>query len=121
MILRGLSFRGSLRRLRQLTVLSNSERQFSKCNLLVSESKIGNFWYTMAARHTSTSLVEGRGMSVKVLPALKDNYMYLIVDKSSQDAAIVDPVNPYGVSSWTQFFPVTRWINRYLDPTRLIC
>jgi len=50
-------------------------------------------------RHTSTSIINGRGMSVEVLPALEDNYMYLIVDKSSQDAAIVDPVNPHGVSS----------------------
>ena len=38
-------------------------------------------------------------MTVHTLPALSDNYMYLLVDKSSKEAAIVDPVNPQGVRS----------------------
>ncbi|CAG9786024.1 unnamed protein product [Diatraea saccharalis] len=33
-------------------------------------------------------------MDVKILPALQDNYMYLIVDKTTKEAAIVDPVEP---------------------------
>ncbi|KAG6462206.1 hydroxyacylglutathione hydrolase, mitochondrial isoform X2 [Manduca sexta] len=33
-------------------------------------------------------------MDVKILPALQDNYMYLIVDKATNEAAIVDPVEP---------------------------
>lgn len=33
-------------------------------------------------------------MTIHVLPALADNYMYLIVDKSTKKAAIVDPVDP---------------------------
>ena len=33
-------------------------------------------------------------MDVKILPALHDNYMYLIVDKATKEAAIVDPVEP---------------------------
>ena len=36
-------------------------------------------------------------MSVHVLPALQDNYMYLIVDKATLEAAVVDPVNPQAV------------------------
>lgn len=36
-------------------------------------------------------------MDVKILPALQDNYMYLIVDKATRDAAIVDPVDPASV------------------------
>lgn len=36
-------------------------------------------------------------MDVKILPALQDNYMYLIIDKSTRDAAIVDPVDPESV------------------------
>ncbi|VVC24295.1 Hypothetical protein CINCED_3A018303 [Cinara cedri] len=31
---------------------------------------------------------------VIILPALTDNYMYLIIDKKSKEAAIVDPVEP---------------------------
>lgn len=33
-------------------------------------------------------------MKVKVLSALSDNYMYLIVDEETKDAAVVDPVEP---------------------------
>lgn len=36
-------------------------------------------------------------MDVKILPALQDNYMYLIVDKATKEAAIVDPVEPNSV------------------------
>ena len=33
-------------------------------------------------------------MKVHILPALADNYMYLVVDEGTQEAAIVDPVEP---------------------------
>merc|ERR1719429_712949 len=33
-------------------------------------------------------------MRVKILPALSDNYMYLLVDEESKEAAVVDPVKP---------------------------
>ncbi|XP_078273792.1 hydroxyacylglutathione hydrolase, mitochondrial isoform X3 [Rhinoraja longicauda] len=36
-------------------------------------------------------------MKVELLPALKDNYMYLLIDKESREAAIVDPVEPQKV------------------------
>ncbi|XP_041978032.1 hydroxyacylglutathione hydrolase, mitochondrial isoform X2 [Aricia agestis] len=44
--------------------------------------------------HSEQVFHEGRAMDVKVLPALQDNYMYLIVDKATKEAAIVDPVAP---------------------------
>ena len=33
-------------------------------------------------------------MKIKILPAWQDNYMYLLVDKKTNQAAIVDPVEP---------------------------
>ncbi|XP_045478223.1 hydroxyacylglutathione hydrolase, mitochondrial isoform X2 [Harmonia axyridis] len=36
-------------------------------------------------------------MGVTVLPALSDNYMYLIVDENTRQAAVVDPVEPQKV------------------------
>ncbi|XP_047995098.1 hydroxyacylglutathione hydrolase, mitochondrial isoform X2 [Leguminivora glycinivorella] len=36
-------------------------------------------------------------MDVKILPALQDNYMYLIIDNATREAAIVDPVDPNSV------------------------
>ena len=33
-------------------------------------------------------------MKVVVLPALSDNYMYLVIDEATKEAGIVDPVDP---------------------------
>ncbi|KAI7697618.1 Hydroxyacylglutathione hydrolase [Sarcoptes scabiei] len=33
-------------------------------------------------------------MDVHIIPALSDNYMYLVVDRETKDAAVVDPVEP---------------------------
>ena len=40
-------------------------------------------------------------MRVRILSALDDNYMYLIVDEKTQEAAIVDPVKPEKVNKNT--------------------
>lgn len=60
-----------------------------------------NAWYNVGSGkfHSTTMKVDYPHMSVKILPALSDNYMYLIVDKISQKAAIVDPVEPKTVVS----------------------
>jgi len=44
--------------------------------------------------HSSQQSFDMAGMSVKILPALSDNYMYLIICNKTKEAAIVDPVNP---------------------------
>lgn len=41
--------------------------------------------------------VEQGTMKVELLPALTDNYMYLIIDDDTKEAAIVDPVQPQKV------------------------
>ncbi|TNN66142.1 Hydroxyacylglutathione hydrolase, mitochondrial [Liparis tanakae] len=46
-----------------------------------------------------SSLVEQANMRVELLPALSDNYMYLLIDVESREAAIVDPVEPIKVGS----------------------
>lgn len=40
---------------------------------------------------------EYKTMDIRILPALQDNYMYLIIDKATKEAAIVDPVEPQTV------------------------
>lgn len=47
--------------------------------------------------HTLSDLHIGARMDVKVLPALQDNYMYLVIDKATSEAAVVDPVMPSNV------------------------
>ncbi|XP_008854438.1 hydroxyacylglutathione hydrolase, mitochondrial isoform X2 [Nannospalax galili] len=41
--------------------------------------------------------VEQGTMKVELLPALTDNYMYLVIDEDTREAAIVDPVQPQKV------------------------
>ena len=47
-----------------------------------------------APKHTSTSVETLGALTVRVLPALHDNYMYLLEDPTTREAAIVDPVDP---------------------------
>jgi len=44
--------------------------------------------------HCASQVVHQDRMKVKILPALSDNYMYLIIDDSTNEAGIVDPVEP---------------------------
>lgn len=44
--------------------------------------------------HSSPLQINMTNLVVKILPALADNYMYLITDADSREAAIVDPVDP---------------------------
>lgn len=44
-----------------------------------------------------SSLVEQTDMKVELLPALTDNYMYLLIDEDTKEAAVVDPVEPQKV------------------------
>ncbi|XP_053971698.1 hydroxyacylglutathione hydrolase, mitochondrial isoform X2 [Hylaeus anthracinus] len=48
---------------------------------------------------TISTIVEQPNMKVQILPALQDNYMYLIIDEATQEAAIVDPVDPESVAT----------------------
>ncbi|XP_069920244.1 hydroxyacylglutathione hydrolase, mitochondrial isoform X4 [Oryctolagus cuniculus] len=41
--------------------------------------------------------VQQGAMKVQLLPALTDNYMYLVIDDDTKEAAIVDPVQPQKV------------------------
>ncbi|XP_043492722.1 hydroxyacylglutathione hydrolase, mitochondrial isoform X1 [Polistes fuscatus] len=49
--------------------------------------------------HSNSVSIEQPEMKVQILSALEDNYMYLIIDEKSKDAAIVDPVDPDVVAS----------------------
>ena len=44
--------------------------------------------------HSKGSIVQLDNMNVHLLPALDDNYMYLLVDERTKQAAAIDPVEP---------------------------
>lgn len=44
--------------------------------------------------HSTPQEVKLNSMVVKILPALQDNYMYLIIDNKTREAGVVDPVDP---------------------------
>lgn len=50
--------------------------------------------FSFADCHSKSSRVFASDMRVKILPALDDNYMYLLIDEKTKNAAIVDPVEP---------------------------
>ncbi|KAL0279631.1 UNVERIFIED_CONTAM: hypothetical protein PYX00_001144 [Menopon gallinae] len=49
------------------------------------------------SRHSVSRLIELDKMKVRILPALSDNYMYLLIDDETLQAAVVDPVEPDSV------------------------
>ncbi|XP_026324709.1 hydroxyacylglutathione hydrolase, mitochondrial [Hyposmocoma kahamanoa] len=64
-------------------------------------NRITQFYFQVLARqqksHTLSDLHIGARMDVQILPALTDNYMYLLIDKATSEAAVVDPVIPSNV------------------------
>lgn len=63
------------------------------CVLMVFESPTGLLRYssTLSALHVH------KNMRIELLPALEDNYMYLLIDDKTNEAAVVDPVDPQKV------------------------
>jgi hydroxyacylglutathione hydrolase len=49
---------------------------------------------TLRLCHSSSLLTQHADMRVKLLPALEDNYMYLLIDEKSKQCAVIDPVDP---------------------------
>ncbi|KAL4675918.1 hypothetical protein H8959_010063 [Pygathrix nigripes] len=67
----------------------------SKIYLKVSPALLGVLLHHTDLRKNLT--VDEGTMKVEVLPALTDNYMYLVIDDETKEAAIVDPVQPQKV------------------------
>ena len=53
--------------------------------------------------HSFTSITRTETMRVKLLPALQDNYMYLLIDDKTKECAVVDPVEPEKVCCDAQY------------------
>ncbi|XP_049817584.1 hydroxyacylglutathione hydrolase, mitochondrial isoform X2 [Aethina tumida] len=64
-------------------------------NILTNIIAVNALWSNgFRGNHSLSTVVQFENMKVQVLPALTDNYMYLIIDENTKQAAIVDPVAP---------------------------
>lgn len=72
-----------------------------------------------ALLHTAARkpLVGHGDMRVELLPALSDNYMYLLIDADTKEAAVVDPVEPIKVRKVTVLHISFFCYLLILDPT----
>lgn len=48
--------------------------------------------------HSRPQLTQFIDMKIQLLPALEDNYMYLLIDEETKQCAAVDPVEPEKVN-----------------------
>lgn len=49
--------------------------------------------------HCASTTTSHINMRIRLLPALQDNYMYLLLDDNTKQCAVVDPVEPQKVLS----------------------
>ncbi|CAG0916323.1 unnamed protein product [Notodromas monacha] len=59
--------------------------------------KAGALWNVGFGTHSKSVSIAQSAMKVRIIPALSDNYMYLLMDPATKEAAIVDPVDPGAV------------------------
>ena len=69
------------------------------CTLSLGPALLGSLHH-LGLRKNLT--VDQGTMKVELLPALTDNYMYLLIDEDTKEAAIVDPVQPQKVGGQAQ-------------------
>uniref|UniRef100_A0A8D8RBL6 hydroxyacylglutathione hydrolase n=2 Tax=Cacopsylla melanoneura TaxID=428564 RepID=A0A8D8RBL6_9HEMI len=78
-------------------IINHVQQNFFKFNLKLSPSPYQQF---VSFTQYSTMAVEGPchfnygSFTVDLVPALGDNYMYVVIDKASNIAAVIDPVEP---------------------------
>ncbi|XP_027043429.1 hydroxyacylglutathione hydrolase, mitochondrial-like isoform X1 [Pocillopora damicornis] len=92
-------------RLREVTrVIGFALKGVQRITSIGSYRNIGNrLLQTLPAEsHSNPVSIVHTNMKVHILPALSDNYMYLVVDEKTQEAAIVDPVEPKKVVNAVQ-------------------
>ena len=63
-------------------------------NLIFSISILQPTAQAVCHAHSSELKVSVRDMRIRLIPALEDNYMYLLIDDKTNKCAVIDPVEP---------------------------
>ncbi|GCB65989.1 hydroxyacylglutathione hydrolase, mitochondrial isoform X1 [Scyliorhinus torazame] len=65
--------------------------------LTAAARRLGSFYLHSGSVVRKSETIIQANMKVELLPALADNYMYLLIDNETKEAAVVDPVEPQKV------------------------
>ncbi|XP_067128107.1 hydroxyacylglutathione hydrolase, mitochondrial [Centruroides vittatus] len=71
------------------SILSNYASRY-----LFRFAKLQKYFISNPGCHSKVLNIKQTEMQIYLLPALEDNYMYLLIDDDTRQAAIVDPVDP---------------------------
>lgn len=64
-----------------------------------------SYKHSIGKMHSKPKIVQKSNISVHVLPALSDNYMYMVIDNKTQEAVIIDPADAKTVQSYLEQNP----------------
>ncbi|XP_038676850.1 hydroxyacylglutathione hydrolase, mitochondrial isoform X1 [Scyliorhinus canicula] len=78
-------------------MLMNLPRLGNVTVLTAAARRLGSFYLHSGSVVRKSETIIQANMKVELLPALADNYMYLLIDNETKEAAIVDPVEPQKV------------------------
>ncbi|XP_053374011.1 hydroxyacylglutathione hydrolase, mitochondrial-like [Mercenaria mercenaria] len=67
----------------------------------------------LSRHHCRSTITQLDKMRIRLEPALKDNYMYLLIDETTGQCAAVDPVEPEKVPSQAVLSKIIRKMKQY--------
>lgn len=72
------------------------QRAVARLAVVGAALQTGNLSRLLVKRnsHSCEQLTKHHDMRVRLIPALEDNYMYLLIDEETKECAVVDPVDP---------------------------
>jgi len=59
-----------------------------------------SYKHTIGKMHSKPTVIQKSKLSVHILPALQDNYMYMVIDNNSKEAVLIDPADAKTVQSY---------------------
>ena len=82
---------------------------YNKLKIIINYYLLGRVKEPHVHLHQSIHIGdEGKGLEIKVVPFLDDNYGYIIIDESSGSVALVDPADPTTFDEYFEANNITK-------------